>query len=126
MNIDQQIKQELEQEAKQLDVILAHEPGIFKMLGRAYQGALGGWMILVTILSLVVFMVFAWAGYEFFITEGVLIEYKLYWGFVMLLAVLMLIAMKMWIFMEMNRQSTNREIKRLELMVERLVTQLEK
>ena len=83
-------------------------------------------MILVTILSLVVFMVFAWAGYEFFITEGVLIEYKLYWGFVMLLAVLMLIAMKMWIFMEMNRQSTNREIKRLELMVERLVTQLEK
>ena len=32
MNIDQQIKQELEQEAKQLDVILAHEPCIFKML----------------------------------------------------------------------------------------------
>lgn len=122
MNINQQLKQE----QQQLDVILAHEPGIFKMLGQAYQGALGGWMILVTILSLVVFMVFVWAGYEFFITKGVLMEYKIYWGFVMLLAVLMLMAMKMWIFMEMNRQSTNREIKRLELMVERLVTQLEK
>ena len=51
---------------------------------------------------------------------------KLYWGVILTIAIIILIALKMWVFMEMNRQSTVREIKRLELMIERLIIQLEK
>ena len=126
MNIDDKIKQELEQEAQQLDAMLAGQPGIFNMLANAYKGALGGWVVVVTLVALVVTGVLCWAGYEFFMTKVDFIGPKLYWGVILTIAIIILIALKMWVFMEMNRQSTVREIKRLELMIERLIIQLEK
>ena len=126
MNIDNKIKQELEEEAQQLDAMLINQPGIFNMLANAYKGALGGWMVVVTLVALVVTVVLCWAGYEFFMTNVDFIGPKLYWGVILTIAIIILIALKMWVFMEMNRQSTVREIKRLELMIERLIIQLEK
>jgi|GEM_PF-426558 len=126
MNLDEKIKQELENEAKELDKILAHEPGIFKMLANAYKGALGRWMILVSIVTFLVTLLLFWAGYQFFFVTELSYEQKLYWGLVMVFVSMLQIAMKMWTFMEMNRQSTNREIKRQEVSIERLVNILAK
>jgi uncharacterized membrane protein len=119
MNLDEKIKQELENEAEQLDQILAHEPGLFAMLLNTYKGALGGWMILISIITLSVSGVMVWAGYEFFFSAYDL-DSKLHWGVVLLLSTMVQIALKMWMFMEMNRESSIREIKRVELLIERL------
>ena len=124
MNIDDKIKQALEDEAHKLDQVIAHEPGIFNMLTNAYKGALGGWMILVTFVTLVVTAVMFWAGYKFFFVEHLNGSEAIYWGVILILSALMQVTLKMWTFMEMNRQSTNREVKRLELTIERLIHHL--
>ncbi|MAE35793.1 DUF6768 family protein [Pseudoalteromonas sp. S1688] len=124
MNLDEKIKQELESEAKKLDKILAHEPGIFNMLANAYKGALGGWLILVGIFTFLITLLLFWAGYQFFLVTELNYEQKIFWGLVMIFVGMVQIALKMWTFMEMNRQSTNREIKRLEMSIERLVNTL--
>ena len=124
MNIDEKIKNELENDAAKLDDILAHEPGIFGMLGNAYKGSLGRWMIIVTIFTLAITAIMFWSGYQFFFVEGTELH-KLHWAVVLLLSTMVQIALKMWTFMEMNRQSVIRESKRLELAVEKLTLKME-
>jgi len=129
MNLDDKIKQSLESEAKNLDQILAHEPGIFKMLLNAFKGSLGRWMILVAIATFLITLVMFWAGYQFFFVEvssQAVMLHKIQWGVVLLLSTMVQIALKMWTFMEMNRQSAMREIKRLELTIEKLTNKLDK
>ena len=119
MKIDEKIKSELESEAKQLDSILAHEPGLFKMLTNAYKGALGGWVIWVGVVTTIISILMFWCGYEFFFVAGDVMN-KIHWGVALLLTTMIQISLKMWTFMEMNRQSTLREIKRIELEVTKL------
>jgi len=125
MNIDEKITQELKKESQQLDEILAHEPGIFKMLANAFKGSLGRWMILVGLFTFVITLVMFWAGYHFFFELGD-IGSKLHWAVVFLFTAMLQIALKMWSFMEMNRQSMLREVKRLELAVDKLTIELAK
>jgi len=124
MNIDEKIKNELNKESKQLDQILAHEPGIFKMLANAFKGSLGRWMILVGIVTFAITVVMFWAGYQFFFVEGELM-FKLHWAVILIFSGMMQMALKMWSFMEMNRQSVLREMKRLELVMEKLTNKLD-
>ena len=123
MNIDEKIKQELKNESQQLDQMLAHEPGIFKMLANAFKGSLGRWMIIVGLFTFVITLIMFWAGYHFFFEQGS-VAFKLHWGVVLLFTAMLQIALKMWSFMEMNRQSMLREIKRLELAVDKLTTEV--
>ncbi len=119
MNIDEKIKQELESESQKLEELLPQDPGLFTMLLNAYKGSLGGWLILMSLVSLILGIAMMWSAYQFFIVQD-LFEHKMYWGIVLLLTGMMVSAIKMWFFMEMNRQTTNREIKRLELAIEKL------
>ena len=123
MNIDEKIKAELAHEAKSIDQALAHDAGIFKLLANAYKGALGRWVIIVGIFTFAITLVMFWAGYNFFFVEGSL-SMKLHWGVALLLATMVQIALKMWTFMEMNRQSTLRELKRVEFSIESLAAKL--
>ena len=124
MNIDEKIKAELEHEAKSIDQALAHDAGIFTLLANAYKGALGRWVIIVGIFTFAVTVLMFWAGYQFFFVEGGL-AMKLHWGVLLLLATMVQIALKMWTFMEMNRQSTLRELKRVEFSVESLISRID-
>lgn len=118
MNIDEQIKQELENEAKTIDAILVHREGLFTMMLHAFKGALGGWMIVVSIVVLLITALMVWAGYQFFFVSSGL-EDKLHWAVVLLVCLVVQVATKMWTFMEMNRMSVIREIKRLEITINR-------
>lgn len=123
MNIDEKIKQELESEAKQIDQIVAQQEGIFTMYFNTFKGALGVWMVIVTFVILVVTAVMIWAGYQFFFVEHELAD-KLHWAVILGIAIVAQVALKMWSFMEMNRQSTIREIKRLEITIAKLSKQI--
>ena len=123
MNLDERIKQELSDEAAQIDHLLENDTGIFSMLVNAYKGSLGRWLVMVFIVGFLITVLMVYSGYQFFIIAGD-IGFKLHWGITLLLATLIQIALKMWSFMEMNRQSSLREIKRLELMVEKLINKI--
>ncbi|MGJ8693445.1 MAG: DUF6768 family protein [Thalassotalea sp.] len=119
MNIDEKIKQELESEAVKIDQIVSQQEGIFTMLLNTYKGALGGWMIAVTVITLLVTAAMIWSGYQFFF-QAVGVEEKLHWAMILGITIVMQISLKMWTFMEMNRNSIIREMKRLEIAITRL------
>ncbi|MBO9491668.1 hypothetical protein J7384_14970 [Endozoicomonas sp. G2_1] len=125
MNIDEKIKQELEQEAKQLNATLVHDDSIFIYVKQAFTGSLGWLVTLISVIAFAVTLLLLWAGYQFFFVEHDS-HTRLTWAMILGLSTLVQTALKMWTFMEMNRQSTIREIKRLELSVERLYNSLSK
>ena len=86
-------------------------------------------MIIVSIVTFLITFLMFWAGYQFFfveVAEQKLMLHKMQWGAILLLSTMVQIALKMWTFMEMNRQSAMREIKRLELVIEKLTNKLDK
>lgn len=123
MNIDDKIREQLERENALLKSQIQQDPSLFAMLASAYRGSLGGWMILMSLVGLLLTALMLWCGYEFFFVESSL-EAKLHWGVGLLLSAMMQIAIKMWSFNEMNRNAMQREIKKLELTVERLTQNL--
>ncbi|WP_016957416.1 DUF6768 family protein [Catenovulum agarivorans] len=123
MKLDEQIKQSLQQEAQQLDAILAQQPGIFGMINNSYRGALRIWLIIASIAGVIATALLLWCGYEFVMAE--LVIDKIHWGIWFIVSLFIQAMLKLWFFMEMNRNSTVREIKRLELAVERLYNKLD-
>ncbi|MDA3934969.1 MAG: hypothetical protein PF630_11690 [Gammaproteobacteria bacterium] len=118
MNIDEKIRQQLESEQIDVDSILADEKGLFSMLLRVYRGNLAGWTILMTVVTFMIFVVAVYCGYQFVTLESA--ADKIHWGLFMLMAVIAVGLSKLWLFMEMNRASLQREIKRVEIAVLRL------
>lgn len=118
MNIDKRIKDELENEATEIDRILANEKGLFGMLTATFTGSLRRWVWVGTVIGTLLTVFIFYSGYRFFIAPEV--TDQLFWGVILLIAVHAQVAMKMWIWMEMNRASIVRETKRLEVAIARL------
>ena len=123
MNIDKKIKHELQQEAQHLDAILAQEPGVFGMLNNSYHGAMRVWLIIASVAGFIATIVLLWCGYQFFIATQ--LSEQVFWGVWLIVSLLVQAMLKLWVFMEMNRSSTVREIKRVELAVEQLQSAIE-
>ena len=64
-----------------------------------------------------------WSGYHFFVSEE--LDERVFWGVLFLALWTGTIGIKVWFWLEMNRNSTHREIKRLELAVAKLTIKLE-
>lgn len=118
MNFDEKIKHELENEAAEIDKIMLDDQGLFDMLIGSFNGGLRRWIILMNIITLVVTGLMVWSGYRFYI--AIEINEQILWGVSALFALNMQIALKQWLWMEMNRSSLMREIKRVELAVSKL------
>ena len=118
MNIDDRIKKELENEVEDMKQTLEAPQGMFALVASAYQGGLGRWVILVTISTLIASFFLIWSAYEFF--TAIPQNDKLHWGICFVIALVIQISLKQWTWMEMNRNSLIREIKRLEVSIERL------
>ncbi|MEZ9199010.1 DUF6768 family protein [Shewanella sp. 10N.286.54.B9] len=116
MDIDKKIRQELAKEKAQLSQQQTADKSLFAMLGDAYKGRLGGWMVLMSIIALLLSGLMLWSGYQFFFVVESLHE-LIRWGVTLLLSSMMQIAIKMWTFNEVNRNALQREIKRLELAI---------
>ena len=65
-------------------------------------------LVMAVVLTAVIF----WCGYQFVVASP---EQQLFWGVWLILAFQAQVAIKLWIFMETNRNHTAREIRRLEL-----------
>ena len=118
MNIDEQIQQALHNEAKQLDDIIAHEPGLFNRLGNVYKSSTRVWVGIASIGGFIATAAFLYFGYLFYV--AVTVDDRVFWAVWFLVCFIAQVAIKQWIFMEMNRTSTLREVKRVEIAIERL------
>lgn len=123
MNIDDRIRQELQRDRKEVDEILAEEDGLLGRLGPAYRGGLKRYVYLVTAIAVVLTGLIFWSGYRFFTAPDV--AALVFWGVILIIALIAQVAMKLWIWMEMNRSLVVRETKRLELALARLEERLD-
>mgnify|MGYP000011732729 CR=1 FL=1 len=117
-SLDERIKAELESEAKEIDAMVAEEEGLPGMLANSFKGGMRRWVWLINVVTFAVTMVMFWTIYEFWFAEG--LDNQVFWGVWVLLTALMQSMMKMWMFNEMNRQSIIREMKRIELALEKI------
>ena len=121
-NIDDKIKQAMDAEYAQEWEKLGAEPRLDEMVMEAFRGRNRGMNILFMVLTIVLFVGMLFLIREYAAAENTkaLISYAMLIGFSMM-AIGML---KLWIWLEMERNSTSREIKRLELQIAMLARQL--
>lgn len=124
MSIDDKIKRELEDEARDLEPLLIHQQGIIEMGISAFKGGLGRWLVLISVVTLIVSIVMIWCGYNFVVASSV--DDRVFWGVWLIVSLNAQIAMKQWTWMEARRVSILREVKRVEVAVERLKINLQK
>lgn len=119
MNIDQQIKQALGEEIKDLkhnnDVIDANP---FKQMKASFSGKMGWMYLLVIIVTSLFFIGMVYCAYMFYQAQEVKI--LLGWGIGIIVLALLTQISKMWYWTEMGHNRVIREIKILELQVARL------
>jgi len=111
-NIDDLIKQALSEEESTILERL-DEQSIFEQVMSTYQGKMKWLGIYVTFLILVFTVFLIYCLVEFLRTED--IRQMLLWGAGMGASFLMVMMLKIWKFMQMNKNTVLREIKRLEL-----------
>lgn len=114
-DIDDKIKRELEGEASAIDELLASEGGLPDMVAVAFKGGMRRWLWLTGFFTLVFTALMAWCFYEFFVAVN--IDDRIFWGICFIASMMPQVALKEWQWMEMNRASLMREVKRLELAV---------
>lgn len=91
------------------------EEGLFKQWGGLYKGKMKGWAMFITFAQLIFTVITFYLGYKFFTGEEIR-EIILYGGafFIAFTSTGML---KLWHWMQMDKNSILREIKRLEFQV---------
>ena len=118
MNIDEKIKQELENEALEIDQIMEQEGGLFDRIAGTFKGGMRRWVIVINFAAIVVGLLIAWTGYRFYLLID--LETPLFWGVCFVVLLVMQGFIKNCIFMEMNRNSIMREVKRVEISIAQL------
>jgi hypothetical protein len=114
-NLDERIKKELAGEASAIDELLANEGGLPDLVAGAYMGSMRRWMWLTGAFALILTALMAWCGYEFFTATNT--DDRVFWGICLIFSAMPQVALKQWQWMEMNRASLMREVKRLELAI---------
>lgn len=114
---DNDIKRELARQAAELDKLMREEQGLNKVLASGFKGGLGAVMAIAYGLAVLLAVAMFYCGYQFFTAAA---TEQNFWGILLLLTFQAQVGTKLWIWLETNRSSTVREIKRLELAIQQL------
>ena len=119
--IDELIKEALtEEESKFYDNL--DEQNVFQMLGGLFQGKNKWIILLMNIALLIVFGLLVYSVIQFFNAE--LTNELIKWSLAIVVGLLIISFLKMFIWMQMDKNSIKRELKRLELQVANLSSKL--
>ena len=122
MDLDDKIKQALQMDAKEVERVLGKDNGLYSQLFGIFRGSMRFWNMFGMGIAIVTAVFMFWSGYHFFISEN--LDDRLFWGVLVLAFWTGTMGLKVWFWLEMNRYSTSREIKRLELAVTQLTAKL--
>lgn len=120
MNLDDRIKSELENEAKEIDQAMGETKGLFELATIPFKGGLRRWMFVVSFVIAVMTALMLLCGYRFFIAE--IADERIFWGVLFVITLNVQAMLKLWTWMEINRNSVLREVKRLEIAIAKLQT----
>jgi len=112
--IDDLIKEALSQEEAKFYEEL-EEQSLFGKIGEVYKGKLGWLAIIMNIVHLLVFLLFIYCMVAFFKAEEV--KELIKWASGGFLFMMMAAMMKLYIWMQMDKNDVLRELKRLELQI---------
>jgi L-asparagine transporter-like permease len=94
---------------------LDREEGVFRQMAGIFRGKMR-WMAIVATIETIVFMVLiVLAAIEFFQADDT--KWQIFYATCVVLLGMLLLLVKLWGWMQMNRYAIQREIKRLELRV---------
>ena len=114
--LDDDIRKVLANEESLYD--LEREEGVFRQMAGIFRGKMRWMAIAVTIETVVFVVLIVLAAVEFFQTDET--KWQIFYATSVLLLAMLLLLIKLWGWMQMNRYAIQREIKRLELrMLER-------
>ncbi len=94
---------------------LEKEAGIFRQWAGIFHGKMRWMAIFATIEAIVFTVLIVLAAVEFFQTDE--IKWQIFYATGVLLLAILLLLIKLWGWMQMNRYAIQREIKRLELRI---------
>ncbi len=119
--IDKLITESLNKEESEFYRLLKEE-GVFKMWGNLYTGK-HGWIAAVHSVFITIFVGIAiYCGYKFFYAE--VTADMLRYGAGMFIAMMFTAFLKLWLWMQMDKNSILREMKRLEFQIAVLMEKL--
>jgi hypothetical protein len=115
VDIDELIKQALSEEESEHLERLSKEQNIFEELLASFHGSRKWLSVYVTVVIFVVFGLSIYSLVQFLSVEGV--REMMLWGAAMGGSLLIVTMLKVWYWMQMDRNAIIREIKRLELQI---------
>ena len=118
MNIDEKIKQELEQECPDFDAILIDDEGLLERASGLFRGGMKRWMVVISLSMIIIGSLAVWAGYRFYVANEM--QEQIFWGICFILGIMVQGFAKQFVIEEANRISIMREIKRVEIAVAQL------
>ncbi|MDT8437595.1 MAG: DUF6768 family protein [Wenzhouxiangellaceae bacterium] len=118
MNLDHRIREELARQVDEIDALPDDDGGLFGMLRRVFVGGLKRWAAYAMALTLVFLVLTVWCVWQVVTLDAA--SDRLLWGLGALFGFHAMSMLKLWFFMEMNRNSVLREIKRVEVKLDRL------
>lgn len=95
--------------------ILEDKQGISGLLANSLYGGLGGWMMVANVFILLMTGLLLFSAFQFFNANSM--ENTLFWGICLVAALQIQIAIKQWLWSQMNRCSILREIKRTQRVI---------
>lgn len=117
-NTEERIRDELRSRTDEVERLDLDERSLFGMMMRVFTGGLRYWAAVGMVMTLAFTALTVWSGYEFFVAADAYT--RIFWGVLAVIGFQATQALKLWFWMEMNRQATLREIKRVEIEVARL------
>ncbi|MCZ6652048.1 MAG: hypothetical protein O7D91_03360 [Planctomycetota bacterium] len=120
--LDKKIQEALRTEDAELFKDYAEEPSVFEMLMETCRGRHRWLNILGAFWTLVFLVLGIVAAVKFFSAEGT--RDIVMWAAACIVCVSAVSMLKIWYFLEMNKNAVTREIKRLELQIARLAARI--
>lgn len=114
-NIDDEIRAVLSSEEMAELETLTGEQGMFDMIGESFRSKMRYWIAILWVYSFAAWVGAVWAGYRFYqATEP---KEMAIWGGLCVVLVIFVALGKMWYWMDLNKNTVVRELKRVELQI---------
>ena len=122
-DIDDKILAAIQADTEQSLEEYQEELGIFGLIGESFRGAMR-WVVMVAFLLIFIFIgLVVYCGIHFYHATDIAL--KLNWLAAGLASFIIVAILRLWFFMELNRLSTKRDIKRVELQLSLLATKFD-
>lgn len=120
--LDKKIKEALRQEDAEFFEDMGGEPSVFEMIIETFRGK-HWWLSVLTFFWTLVFLVLGiLSAVKFFNTDDS--RDMMMWALAFIFCMMAVSMLKMWFWMELNKNAITREIKRLELQIARLAARI--